>query len=386
MTSRYNVLLITKEDETANAVSSAFNLSQRFALASIFQEISQISTYLSHSSIHTVVVDIDPEPYQILSDLSTMVTTYPGKCVVVVSSQFSEKLILEAMRTGARHFMRKSSIVSELNQVLERLLGDEVKKEFALGEIISVFSAGGGCGATTVSLNLANELRLTSSAPVLTIDLDTCYGSVSNYLGITGQYGIADVLKRESSIDKHLIESSAYCFGDNFYVLLSPASVENSGSRSLRYENLTKAAEACRQAFRYIVIDAPRVAQSVATDLAIVSKFTLVVFQLTVKDVKFARSLISFLCERGITPGRIIPLANRVKRQSSQIRLEDSKQAVGLDTCHAIRSDWRKAMKSLNNGRPLAQVARRSGLRRDYQKLAAKIHYSRINGNGALIG
>ena len=385
MTSRYNILLITKEDAIANTASSTFHLSQRVALAGIFKEISQISTYLSHSAIHAVVVDIDPEPHQILSDLSTMITTYPRMCVVVVSSNFSEELILKAMQAGARHFMRKSSIASELEQVLERLLADEAKKELVYGEAISVFSAGGGCGATTITLNLANELRLMSSEPVLTIDLDTCYGTVSNYLGITGKYGIADVLERKGLIDKHLIESSAYSYDENFYVLISPAGIKDSNSRLLQYENLTKVVEACKKAFRYTVIDAPRVAQSVATDLAAVSKFTLIVFQLTVKDVKCARSLISFLCERGIPPGRIIPLANRVKRQGPQIRLEDSKQAVGLDTCYAIRSDWRNAMKSLNSGQPLAQVARRSGLRRDFKKLASKIHYSVTQDKEALV-
>jgi len=53
-----------------------------------------------------------------------------------------------------------------------------------------------------MAVNLANELRLAASEPVLTIDLDTCYGTVSDYLGIEGRYGIADVLSRRKPIDK----------------------------------------------------------------------------------------------------------------------------------------------------------------------------------------
>jgi len=77
--------------------------------------------------------------------------------------------MLEAMQAGARHFMNKKSFGSELDNILERLLVDDVKVTSDLGQIVTVFSASGGCGATTVCLNLANELRLESMQPVLTL-------------------------------------------------------------------------------------------------------------------------------------------------------------------------------------------------------------------------
>ena len=384
MTSQSNVLLITKEDTTANMVSSALNSSQRVALGGIYQEISELRVYLSHTATQAVVVDIDPDPSRVLYDLGMIVTTHPETRVVVVSSRFNEELILEAMQAGARHFLRKESIASELDEVLERLLCNEMEREVTSGSIISVFSASGGCGATTVALNLTNELRLASSEPVLTIDLDSCYGAVSAYLGITGRYGIADVLDHKGPIDKHLIKSSAYNYMGDFHVLISPASVEDSGSKLLQYQNLTDVLEACRQVYRYTVIDAPRVAESVATNLAAVSKFALVVFQLTVKDLKFARSMVLSLTRSGISREKIIPLANRCKRRGPLVRLEDSKKALGLDSLHRVRSDWRRAMNCVNRGQPLAQVAPRSGLRRDFRKLAAEIYAYETNGNGTV--
>jgi Flp pilus assembly CpaE family ATPase len=117
------------------------------------------------------------------------------------------------------------------------------------------------------------------------------------------------------------------------------------------------------------------------TDLAGLSDIILVVFQLTVKDVNFARSMVSSLTKSGIAGEKIVPLANRVKRRGPLVRLEDSKKAVGLKSCQAIRGDWRKAMKSINRGRPLTEVARRSGLRSDFLKLAAKVRDYGINGS-----
>ena len=384
-----DVLLMTRENETASKVRSALESSPLLALVNVCQDTMELRAFLSNGAMTTrqaVVVDIDPKPTRVLHELSKVTTAHPEIPFIVVSKEFNENVVLEAMQAGARHFLRKKSIESELDAVLERLLCSETKREVALGDIISVFSCSGGCGATTVAVNLANELRLASSESVMIIDLDKFYGAVATYLGITGQYGIADVLRHKSPIDRHLIESSAMNYTEDFHVLLSPASVGPGRPQSLRYENLEDALESCQETHRYIVVDAPRVPERVAANLAAVSKLTLIVFQLTVRDLKVARSMMSFLTESGIAAERILPLANRVRKRGPLVRLEDSKRVVGVESLHLIRSDWSKAMKSVNQGRPLAEVARRSGLRRDFRKLAAKIRAYKVNGNGTSEG
>jgi Flp pilus assembly CpaE family ATPase len=236
------------------------------------------------------------------------------------------------------------------------------------------------------AVNLANELRLVSGESVLMIDLDACYGTVSDYLGIQSQYGIADVLSRRKPIDKDLIETSACVYRDDFHALLSPAGIHDRETQTLHLENLTETLEICRQGYRYIVVDAPRLASSAVLDLAAASKLAVIVFQLTVKDLKFARSFVAFLGRNEIPPGKVIPLANRVKKRGPLVPLEDSKKAVGLDSFACIRSDWGKAMKSVNLAQPLAQAAKRSGLRKDFQNVAARIHNYSTDHNHAGIG
>ncbi len=385
MTSESSVVLMTNEQATSELVTSALDSSRRFALADTCHDVSQLGAHLSRTAANAVVVDIDSYSNGVLRKLSTVVAMYPDTRVVVVSTRFDEQLVLEAMQAGARHFLRKSSISAELDGVLEQLLCETVK-DVKLGEIISVFSASGGCGATTVAVNIANELRLLSSEPVLAIDLDTCYGTVSSYLSIESQYSIANVLSRQKPIDKDLIESIACSYKDDFHVLLSPACIDSQNAESLELDNLSEALEACKQGYRYTIVDAPRLAPSVMIDLAAASKFALVVFQLTVKDLKYARSLVAFLGMNGISSSKVIPLANRVKKRGPLVRMEDSKKVVGLDSFACIRSDWRKAMKSVNLAQPLAQVAKRSGLRKDFQKLAARINKCATNDNNAVTG
>ena len=383
--SRYNILLVTKEDTTVEKIKSALCESDLLNLAGICKEVSELRSYLSNKKVQAVIVDIDPDPSRVLYELAATLAAYPEIYVVVICSHFTKKLALQAMQARVRHFLEKKTIASDLTKELQELIHGSAKKEAGLGStVISIFSAGGGCGATTVAVNLANELQLLSSKPALVIDLDSCYGTVSTYLGIKSKYGIADVLGRKGLVDRHLIQSSAYSYTENFHVLPSPASIQSPRAKSVNFENLPRVLEACREVYRYTVIDAPRMTEGDVAKLAGLSDVVLVVFQLMVKDVNFARSMVSSLTKSGIAIEKIIALANRVQKRGPLVRLEDGKKAVGVKSCQAIRSDWRKAMKSVNSARPLSQVVQKSGLRSDFRKLAAKVCAYGVNGSSKI--
>ncbi|MFC1781587.1 CpaE family protein [Planctomycetota bacterium] len=376
------------DNNTANTVKTTLLHSNGMTLAGICKEIAEVRGYLSNKQVQTVVVDIDHDPSRVLYELGELLHSYPGTYIVVISNSFHKEFVLRAMQAGARNFLEKQNITKELSDVLLHLDKTSKRKieEVKLGSVISIFSAGGGCGATTVTVNLASELRLLSSQPILVIDLDDCYGTVSTYMGIKSQYGIADVINRKGLIDKHLIQSSAFNHMDNFHVLVSPASMDSSKTSSLHYENLPRVIESCRELYEYIVIDAPRMSEQEMVNLAGLSDISIIVFQLTVKDVHFARRIVASLTEGGIASQKIIPLANRFKKRGPCVRLEDSNKVIGIDSCLVIRSDWRIAMKSVNHEKPLVQVAKGSGLRSDYQKLATKIHSYQSNGNHDVSG
>lgn len=379
--------MVTKEVATNDKIKSALGESDLMNLSGICKEVSELRSYLSNKKVHAIVIDIDPDPSRILYELTNILIAYPKIYIVVVCSHFTKKLALQAMQVGVRHYLEKKTIEAELTQELQQLIHGSEKKEAGLGSaVISIFSAGGGCGATMVAINLANELRLLSSKPVLAIDLDIYYGTVSAYLGIKSEFGIADVLARKGLIDKHLIQSSAYGYMDHYHVLPSPASIQSPKAKSLQFDNLPRALEACREVYSYTVIDAPRMSEADLVRLAGLSDIVLVVFQLTVKDVNFARAMVLSLTKSGIANEKIVSLANRVKKRSPLIRYEDAKKAVGLKSCLAIRSDWRRALKSVNNGQPLAKVYQKSGLRNDFRKLAAKVCTYGVNGSNKISG
>jgi pilus assembly protein CpaE len=377
MTPKTKIFLVTKDKNTIQHVDAVANNGSPIEVDRILPEISWMDQYLDDSQVTAGIVDIDPNPAEVLAELETMINANPHLCTVVVSEDITQDLILSAMQAGARHFLQKGSVHKELSGVMGRLLTHSGARNKA-GSILTVFSASGGCGATTVALNVANELRLKASKPVLVIDLDHCYGAASAYLDIKSDYGIDDVLSYEGKIDKHLIQSSSSSYKDDFHVLLSSAGKPKRADEGWGSQGLSDVLKACRQAYGYTVIDAPRMDEQTVKTLSELSDFTIVVFQLTLKDLKFARSIISMFKDLGLSQDKIIPLANRYTKSrfgksGSLISIDDSKRVLGASNVVTICSDWSNAEKSLNVAKPLADAAPRSGMRKDFQKLIGHI-------------
>jgi len=368
MTPKTKIFLVTKDKKTIQHVDAVAHNGSPIEVDRVLPDISWMDQYLGDSEVTAGIVDIDPNPTEVLAELEAMTSANPNLCTVVVSESITQDLILSAMQAGARHFLQKGSVHKELSGVMARLLTHSAAKR-KTGSIITVFSASGGCGATTVALNVANELRLKASKPVLVIDLDRCYGAASAYLDIKSDYGIDDVLNYDGKIDKHLIQSSSSSYKEDFHVLLSAAGTAKKTTRDIDPESLSAVLQACRQGYAHTVIDAPRMDEQTVKVLTELSDFTIVVFQLTLKDLKFARSIITMFKDLGLSEDKIIPLANRFKKRGALIGIDDGKRALGTGNVRSIRSDWRSAMNCLNNGKTLADIAPRSPMRKDFQKL-----------------
>lgn len=364
---------MTQDKQSVQYVADVAANGSPIEIDAVLTDISAVGDYLKTAKVTAGIFDIDPDAKKILLQMEELIAVCPNLCSVVISKDITQELILQSMQAGARHFLQKGSISKDLSGVMNRLLSHPGIKS-QKGSVFTVFSASGGCGATTVALNLAMEMRVSSSKSVLVIDLDRCYGAAGAYLDINSKYGIEDVLGFDGRIDSNLIQSSSCVYMDNFHVLLSAAGKYNiPASSPINEERLKSVLHACRQTYAYTVIDAPRLDEHTVKVLSELSDFTIVVFQLTLKDLKFARSIISTFKMMGLAEQKIIPLANRFYRWRAPINPDDGQKVLGTKKIYHIRSDWRNAIDCQNKGKTLAEVAPRSKIRKDFQKLIADI-------------
>jgi pilus assembly protein CpaE len=374
MPSLPNVLVVTDEPTVARTVTSVLSADGHLGRVEVCHGLSRLPAHLAEDPCHVVVVDLDPEPDRALGELGPIIRQFAGARFVVISGEMRQEWLLQAMEIGARQFLLKKDMNDRLDDVLRRLAPEPTGvEEGGEGSLVTILSSSGGCGATLLAINLANELYTATSAPTLLVDLDTQYGSIAGYLGVDSEYSIADILADGSRLDQELVKSTAVPYNGQFEVLLSPAAMRPFESISLRWENLKRAMDCCTHAYTFTIVDAPRVPAYVAVELAAASAITFVVFEQNVGDLRIARSIIRALRDRGLAGGEVCALANRWCKGFGMITTKETRTALGDCPVARIRNDFKSAINSINCGQPLAVVARRSVLRDDIRALAKEV-------------
>jgi pilus assembly protein CpaE len=373
-----HVLLCSNESATISAVSLAFQSNGKLAPGDIVRDLGELTSRLQNAESPAVLVDVDGDPLRTLSVIEPLVRRHAKIRFVVLANSLSNDLLLEAMQVGVRHVLLKESIPSDLNGVLSRICLPAEHSES--GSVVTVLSAGGGCGATTVAVNLAKELNSLApketSEPSLVMDLDSNYGSVAAYYSLDGEYGVFDLLSRSDPLDAQLIRTTSVALSEKIHVLMSTSLARLGDPTVLESERIGEAVEACRSAYRWTVIDAPRVSIPVAAELSRRSNATLLLLQLTVKDIRVARKMLGQLAAHGVEPATIRVLFNRYTKRGQLIDLADARRALGASETWSVgtlSNDYKAVSKAVNLGKPLADVSPRSDFIRDLRKVATTL-------------
>lgn len=368
----YPILLQTRDRDVERAVNQAVADSTAASSVGVCRDHEALAARLGTDPAPVVLVDVDGDERTALGRLETLSLRHTATRFVVICRRLESELLLAAMQAGARNCLARSGLALELPALLDRF-GRDVVLAPASGRMVTVLSARGGCGGTTIAVNLAAELHLASGHTTLLLDMDAHYGAVAAYLGVEGQFGLGDVLAADGVIDGQLVSSTASVFNEGLHVLLSPASVNFAEPASFRFDRLEPVLSACRRAYHDVVIDAPRVPMDVAADLAEASALTLIVFELTVIDVRTTRRMVQALLDRQAEPGRILAVANRCRKRVPTLTLDDARDALEGTEVYPVSNDFAGAVKAMNLGRPLHEVAPRSALRQDLCRLVDRL-------------
>ncbi|HET9480984.1 MAG TPA: P-loop NTPase, partial [Candidatus Polarisedimenticolia bacterium] len=269
-------------------------------------------------------------------------------------------LILSAMRAGAADFLPLPLEGDALKEALSRAMrrgAHESQASQRRARVLSFMSVKGGCGATTLAVNLAVSLSAAAGRSAVLVDLDYPGGDVTAMLKMAPAYSLADVAANIHRLDMDLLNSMTMRHDSGLRCLAAVTEGEGP-SRGIppSPDQLAAIVRFLADHFDDVILAGGALGES---ELAALNQAHMVhlVTTLDFLSLRRAQALIGRLREFGVTGDALRVIVNRVDR-GADLTLSDAKQALDAPVVWSVPDDPATAERAINEGVPLVSKGR----------------------------
>src|SRR3954462_5590617 len=190
-------------------------------------------------------------------------TTRPSLGIILVRQRVDSGLLGEALRFGLREVVGERDI-SKLHDAVRRSqhVAAQMREQGVRGvrgrprgRIVTVFSAKGGCGKTTLATNMAAALADRGRREVALVDLDLAFGDVAIALQLFPAPTIAGAVPLGENLDFGALQSLLTPPSPGLTTLVAP--VEPGTAEGIPARLVSRILEVLRDHFDYVIVDTP---------------------------------------------------------------------------------------------------------------------------------
>ncbi|MGN6244746.1 MAG: AAA family ATPase [Motilibacteraceae bacterium] len=209
-----------------------------------------------------VVVGADVDLAVALQVATGYRTARPELGVVLLRRRVDVAVLGQALRSGVREVVNPDDLTALADacrrsvDVSRRLLGSTAAQSHAAeGRVVTVFSAKGGCGKTTLATNLAVALADGGRCRVCVVDLDLAFGDVAIAMQLVPARTIVDAVAMQGSMDAQGVSSLVTPHSPGLDTVLAP--LEPGEAERIPVSVVTELLRVLRTMYDFVVIDSP---------------------------------------------------------------------------------------------------------------------------------
>ena len=221
----------------------------------------------------------------------------------------------------------------------------------AAATVVTVFSAKGGCGKTTLATNLAAVLADGGRSDVCLLDLDLAFGDVAVALHLIPARTIADTVQPSPALDAALIRSLLSVHSPGLKALAAPTRPEIA--ETIDSELVGNVLRLLRAQADYVVIDTPPAFDDHVIEALSQSDLVTLVATPHGAALQQLRTTLSTLDLLGHPRERRRAVLNRVRARDGSIRRGQLQAAVPMPISAFIPAS-REVPASINRGQPFS--------------------------------
>jgi pilus assembly protein CpaE len=267
--------------------------------------------------------------------------------LLAVGQAADSKLILRALNQGADLFLDEAELAESLEAALARLQRREEPAAPA-GRVVAVLASSGGCGASTLAVNVAAVLAKDHKRCAL-VDLKPGRGDLAALLDLKPAFTLADLCLNVSRLDRAMFEKLLTPHSCGIQLLASPQVFE--GMRVVTAQGTGQALNMARKLFPYVVVDLEDCFHEEQLLTLNQAAAILLVIRLDFTSLRNARRVLEHLQEQGIPDNRLRLVANRYG-QPNELPAGEAEKALGLKVAYYIPEDAKTINGANNTGIP----------------------------------
>ncbi len=301
----------------------------------------------------------------------------PALGVVLVRRRLDTATLKDAMRAGVREVVKLDDLTGltqacqaslELTRQMRGDTEDAIVGATGLGRLITVFSAKGGCGKTTVSTNLAASLAKTGHRVCL-VDLDLAFGDVAIALQLFPERGIADLAARSGRLDRTSVAGAVTNHSPNLDTLLAP--VEPGAAETVSADMVSELLQVLKGMYDVVIVDTPPAFTDQVLTAFDASDHLALLTTLDIPALKNLKLSLETLELLGYSRDRFHIVLNRADSKVG-LAIEDVQKTLQLPIAALLPSS-RAVPAAINRGTAIVHEAPNHAVSTAIRKLADKL-------------
>ncbi len=303
------------------------------------------------TAVDLIVVNLPADRERGLALLPTLSRMAPGK-VLAVGPTGDAKLVLKALRAGADDYLDVADLEIELEAAVGRLAAAAAGPAEP-GRLIVVLGPSGGCGASTLAVNLAVALTKVHKDVGL-LDLKLAAGDLAALLDLQPTFTLADLCQNAARLDRVMFERSLVKHDCGVHLLAPPQHLADVSR--VRPDGVELAVTLARASFSLVVADLDH---TFGPEQLIVLKQAgtiLLTIRLDFTSLRNARRTLEHLERCEIAKDKVCLVVSR-HGQPQEVPHGKVEEALGLKIGHFIPEDAKAINRANNHGVPVVLEA-----------------------------
>jgi pilus assembly protein CpaE len=275
-------------------------------------------------------------------------------------------VLLAAMRAGSSQVVPMPLDGQDFQEALD-CVGVHFGRSPRASRLVAVSGVTGGCGATTLAINLAHEMAQVHGRQTILTELSLQIGMLVTYLDIQPKYTLDDLLTYQPELDVHLVDRALTPLRDKLSILPGPKrpATQTKGSLS----RIAQVLDFLRHLADVVVLDVPCTLDDSYFDLLAAVDHVVLVGEQRIPAVRNVQLVLESL-GRSEAGGKRYFAVNRYDHSLEGFTARDLEKLLGTSRVVTMANDPARVTQALNRGQALREAAPNSPVLADVRALA----------------